>query len=60
MRVQERQMHLYDTMLLQYSMKRGIKGFGKEDVEAVAKELHKLHDMKTVEHMSPEMITREQ
>ena len=53
-------MYFYDTMLSQYSTKRVIKEFGEEDVEAGVKELQQLHDMKTVEHMSPETMNREQ
>ena len=40
-------------------MKRGIQDFGEEGVKAVAKELQQLHDIKTVETMSPETMTRE-
>ena len=36
-------------MLTQYSMKKGLKIFGKEGEEAVKREMQQLHDMKTIE-----------
>ena len=59
MHVQELHMLFCDTILSQYSMKTGIKEFGQEGVEAVKKELQQLHDMETMDLMSPETMTRE-
>ena len=60
MHVHECQMHLYDTMLSQYSMKKIINLFRDKDFEAVTTELQQLYVMKKVEPMAPEIIAREQ
>ena len=52
-------MHLYDTMLSQYSMKKIINLFRDKDFEAVTTELQQLYVMKKVEPMAPEMTTRD-
>ena len=44
--VQECQMHLYDIMLSKYGIKKGIKMFGQDDVDAVTSEFQQLHTMK--------------
>ena len=52
---------LEDTVMTQYSMKKGIKEFGEAGVDAVLKELKQLHDRKVLEPRQPEtMTTREE
>ena len=51
---------LEDTVMTQYSMKKGIKEFGEAGVEAVLKELQQLHDRKVLEPRQPETMTREE
>ena len=49
-----------DTVMTQYSMKKGIQEFGEARVEAVLKELQQLHDRKVLEPRQPETMSHDE
>lgn len=51
---------LEDTVMTQFSMKRGIKEFGEARVDAVLAELQQLHDRQVLEPRQPETMTGEE
>jgi hypothetical protein len=51
---------LAHTAMTQMSMKKGIKEFGKEGVDAVLVELQQLHDRKVLEPQNASQMTREE
>ena len=48
------------AMLQQFSLKAGLKHFGKKGAEAVTSELTQRHDMHTYEPIDPDTMTRQQ
>ena len=48
------------TILTQYSIKQGLKVFGKKGEAAVRKELQKFHDRRVVEPKKPQDLNYEQ
>ena len=47
------------AMIQQFSLKAGLKHFGKKDKEAVTSELMQMHDMQTYKHIDPETMTHQ-
>ena len=48
------------AMLQQFSLKAGLRYFGKKDEEAVTSDLTQMHDMETYVPTNPESITPQQ
>ena len=53
-------MHLYDIILSKYGMKKGIKMFAQDGVDAVISELQQLHTMNICEPLDPGELTSAQ
>jgi hypothetical protein len=47
-------------MMMQHSVKKGLKVFGDSGVQAVLKELGQLHDQKVLEPKGPKDMTQKQ
>ena len=50
-------MHLYDILLSQYGIKKGITMFGQDGVDAVTSELQQLHTINTHVPLIPKEMT---
>ena len=48
------------ALLQQFSLKAGLKHFGKKDEEAVTSELTQMHEMATYKPVAPETLSQQQ
>ena len=48
------------ALLQQFSLKAGLKHFGKKGEEAVSSELTQMHAMAMYEHVAPETLSQQQ
>ena len=58
--MQESRMDMYDTVVLQYRVKKGLELYKEDGFNSLVKEMNQLHTMKNVDPLDMENMTREQ